>query len=130
MSFLVTHRFLQQNHGREAVQCQKLLRTLGLCTSNFAVKLKVDMSSERLDLMIFPTDSTASLERKKRQILKWLSRIDYITHHQIALDGILEGTGQWLLDTKEYCTWRFSNVSNILWLHGIRKLAGFPLDLI
>ncbi|KAL0631516.1 hypothetical protein Q9L58_009624, partial [Maublancomyces gigas] len=58
-------------------------------------------------------------ERKQCKILKWLSRIEYMHHHQIALEGIVEGTGGWLLEKEEFRRWRYSNVSSILWLHGI-----------
>lgn len=44
---------------------------------------------------------------------------------------MLENTGQWLLKKKQFREWRSTNVSSVLWLHGIRKLAcGFALKLI
>lgn len=60
-------------------------------------------------------------EQKKGQILSWLSEIEYIKHHWNALEGILDGTGHWLLGKREFREWRTSKVSSILWLHGIRK---------
>lgn len=60
-------------------------------------------------------------EAKHGKILKWLSKMKYKEHHDNALEGIVEGTGQWLFKKKAYREWQSSAVSSILWLHGIRK---------
>lgn len=59
-------------------------------------------------------------EEKHAKILKWMSKMKYKAHHENALEGIVEGTGQWLFRKKAYCEWQSSAVSSILWLHGIR----------
>ncbi|KAJ9129512.1 Velvet factor, partial [Pleurostoma richardsiae] len=40
-------------------------------------------------------------------------------HHQLIKDGVLEGTGQWLLSDPVYLQWKEDSASSILWLHGI-----------
>ena len=56
-------------------------------------------------------------------ILKWLSDVQYRTHHQTLSKGLLEGTGTWLLNKREYVEWRNSSVSSVLWLRGIRECS-------
>lgn len=80
-----------------------------------------DLKTLRLVTSPSLTDNTLFLEQKKGQILRWLSEIEYIKHHRNALEGILQDTGQWLLDKKEFREWRSNNISSIFWLHGIRK---------
>lgn len=75
--------------------------------------------------MIAIANSIPWLEQKEIQIHLWLSQMHYMKHHRTALEGMLEGTGQWLLRKKEFRQWRSSSVSSILWLHGIRKRAVF-----
>jgi hypothetical protein len=65
---------------------------------------------------------------KRNKILKWISTIEYKKHHQNAKEGLLEGSGKWLLSKKEFREWRSSSASGILWLHGIRKLAALTLE--
>lgn len=57
---------------------------------------------------------------KRIKILKWLSQVEYEKHHRNAMEDLLENTGQWLLEKKQYKEWRSSSASGILWLHGIR----------
>ena len=65
------------------------------------------------------------LREDRLAILNWLSDVQYRTHHQTLSKGLLEGTGTWLLNTREYVEWRNSSVSSVLWLHGIRECP-FP----
>jgi hypothetical protein len=37
------------------------------------------------------------------------------------MEGILKGTGQWLIEKPEFEEWELSEDSGILWLHGIRE---------
>lgn len=39
----------------------------------------------------------------------------------------MKDTGKWLLNSKQFQEWRASSASEILWLHGIRKLRLFHL---
>lgn len=69
-----------------------------------------------------PTHLGKSDQTLARKILEWLSKIEYIKHHQHALEGMLEDTGQWLLNSWQFREWRTVTKSGILWLHGIRKV--------
>lgn len=60
------------------------------------------------------------LERKTRaKTLRAISRLQYTSHHQGAKKGRLKGSGQWLLQKREYQAWREDSSSSVLWLHGI-----------
>ena len=60
-------------------------------------------------------------ETERVAILKWYSVIPYKSHHDLASEGRVAGTGQWLFQRKEFIHWQKSENSEILWLHGIRK---------
>ena len=63
-----------------------------------------------------------SSETERVDILKWFSTIPYKSHHDLASEGRVAGTGQWLFQREEFINWQQSEKSEILWLHGIRKL--------
>ena len=60
-------------------------------------------------------------ETKRVDILKWFSVIPYKSHHDLASEGRVAGTGQWLFQREEFTKWQQSEKSEVLWLHGIRK---------
>ena len=61
-------------------------------------------------------------ETERIGILKWFSDVPYRGHHDLACEGRVEGTGQWLFQRREFRHWQQSDESQILWLYGIRKL--------
>lgn len=61
-------------------------------------------------------------ETERVAILQWFSVIPYQGHHDLASEGRVAGTGQWLFQRKEFRLWQQSERSEVLWLHGIRKL--------
>ncbi|KAK4178043.1 hypothetical protein QBC36DRAFT_112384 [Triangularia setosa] len=66
------------------------------------------------------TKITDDLDEKKRtEVLKWLSTEPYPQHHQQVKEGMIEGTGQWLLSDPVFLKWKGESASSILWLHGI-----------
>ncbi|KAK4118030.1 ankyrin [Parathielavia appendiculata] len=66
------------------------------------------------------TKITDDLDGKKRtDVLHWLSAEPYLQHHEQAKEGMLEGTGQWLLSDPVFLRWKGESASSILWLHGI-----------
>ena len=68
-----------------------------------------------------------SLVKRRGEILRWLSQIEYEKHHKQAKSGLLDNTGEWLLEAEEFRHWRSSSSSGILWLRGLGKLPGcFP----
>jgi len=58
-------------------------------------------------------------ETERIAILEWFSVIPYKGHHDLAIEGRVAGTGQWLFQRKEFKHWQESEKSEILWLHGI-----------
>ena len=70
-----------------------------------------------------------SLEKKRGEILRWLSQVEYEKHHKQAKSGLLDNTGVWLLEAEEFRDWRCSSASGILWLRGLGKLPGCYLKL-
>ena len=60
-------------------------------------------------------------ETERIAILKWFSVVPYQSHHDLASEGRVSGTGQWLFQRKEFRHWEQSEKSEILWLHGIRE---------
>ncbi|KAM0075274.1 hypothetical protein ACKRZS_012659, partial [Fusarium odoratissimum] len=56
---------------------------------------------------------------KRREILQWLSKEPYRKHHQLVREGIVKGTGQWLLSDPVYLQWKDKSALSILWLYGI-----------
>ncbi|KAK3304913.1 uncharacterized protein B0T15DRAFT_255668 [Chaetomium strumarium] len=66
------------------------------------------------------TKITDDLDAKKRtEVLHWLSAEPYLQHHEQAKEGVLEGTGQWLLSDPVFLKWKGDSASSVLWLHGI-----------
>ncbi|XWW98909.1 hypothetical protein V2A60_006913 [Cordyceps javanica] len=77
---------------------------------------------------------TDNLERDaRRKILNTISVLEPGRHHKRVTEDRLEGTGQWLLQKPDFCSWRRDSVSSVLWLHGIpgsgkTKLASLVVD--
>ncbi|KAL8831331.1 MAG: hypothetical protein Q9191_000918 [Dirinaria sp. TL-2023a] len=78
--------------------------------------------------------STRVMEATKyRDLLVWLSNVNYSCHHQFHSDSRLEGTGEWLSENDNYIDWRSSSISAIMILHGIvgsgkTKIASWVID--
>ena len=58
---------------------------------------------------------------EQHDILCWISPVPYEENHRTARGERVPDTCQWLLMHQEYCQWRRSSVSSMLWLHGIRE---------
>ncbi|PGH16010.1 hypothetical protein AJ79_01990 [Helicocarpus griseus UAMH5409] len=58
-------------------------------------------------------------EDERGRILSWVSDAPYLDNHLIARTGRTEDTGGWLLEHESYRSWKSSDKSMILWLHGI-----------
>ncbi|ORX98360.1 hypothetical protein BCR34DRAFT_577292 [Clohesyomyces aquaticus] len=56
---------------------------------------------------------------KRVEIIQWLSPEPYMQYHKQAIQGVLTGTGQWLLSDPVFKKWKDDSASSILWLHGI-----------
>ena len=64
-----------------------------------------------------------SVDSKRIDILRWFSTVPYQSHHDLACEGRVAQTGEWLFKRKEFVGWQDSKTSAILWLHGIRKFG-------
>ncbi|KAL7274140.1 hypothetical protein RUND412_002974 [Rhizina undulata] len=53
------------------------------------------------------------------EILEWLSKVPFENHHLFIRPFRQAGTGEWLLEKKEFIDWKDSSSSSILWLRGI-----------
>ena len=58
-------------------------------------------------------------ESKRLQLLRWLSPVQFSSHHARHSEIRVPGSGQWLLDNKQYLNWRNSSSSSVFLLHGI-----------
>lgn len=64
-------------------------------------------------------------EQKIREILSWLSPLNFGTNQQDFLSRRQEGTGEWLLNDNVFKAW-LDGANKILWCPGIRM---FPLSI-
>jgi len=61
------------------------------------------------------------IARMKDLILSWISETDSEQKHHSVRQPRVKGTGGWLLDRKEFLSWRDGTaVSNVLWCHGLQ----------
>ncbi|RQM05139.1 hypothetical protein DH86_00003148, partial [Scytalidium sp. 3C] len=59
--------------------------------------------------------------RTRINILDWISKLDHNLKHNFVRLPRVEGSGGWLLERKEYVSWKDGDAgSNILWCHGIQ----------
>ena len=62
-------------------------------------------------------------EYQRQKILQWLSTISYTSQHSLASRNLLENSGLWLLNHKQFVDWEDSPDSSVFWLHGSSKLV-------
>ncbi|KAL8716183.1 MAG: hypothetical protein Q9220_000088 [cf. Caloplaca sp. 1 TL-2023] len=60
---------------------------------------------------------------EREEILKGLSSLEFHDRQRAVFDLHYQGTGQWLLDTKEFHAWSEQRRTSTLWCPGIRTLA-------
>jgi hypothetical protein len=60
-------------------------------------------------------------EAELKELRDWLSKYDYKTHHEQAGNGLMPGSGTWVLTHHKFTKWRDFPSSSALWLHGIRE---------
>ncbi|MCJ1387016.1 hypothetical protein MMC17_010145 [Xylographa soralifera] len=67
-------------------------------------------------------------DTRYREILDWLSPIRFIEHQKRHSGRRLQGSGEWLLNHREYLDWQSSNTSSIFLLHvfqpGVSCMSG------
>ncbi|KAH7372269.1 hypothetical protein BKA66DRAFT_175722 [Pyrenochaeta sp. MPI-SDFR-AT-0127] len=78
----------------------------------------IDVPFRRMSAELKNIDDKLELSRR-REILQWISNEPYIQYHNQAKEGVLTGTGRWLLSDPVFKRWKDDSASSILWLHGI-----------
>lgn len=58
-------------------------------------------------------------DNRYREILDWLSPINFVMHQTWQSERRLPTSGEWLLNHREYLDWQSSSVSSIFLLHGM-----------
>ncbi|EEB95754.1 hypothetical protein MPER_05225, partial [Moniliophthora perniciosa FA553] len=58
-------------------------------------------------------------DSERTRILDWISPLPYQGYHNHHKREVLQGTGQWLLQSQIYNEWKNDSTSSLLWLHGI-----------
>ncbi|MCJ1381046.1 hypothetical protein MMC17_004155 [Xylographa soralifera] len=69
-------------------------------------------------------------ERQRKNILAWISDMDYRGHHKGIHERLLHGTGEWLFQKREYIRWQQSTSSSLLWLRGDVKVEYTKVTII
>lgn len=54
-------------------------------------------------------------------LLEWISSVPFGDHHGNVKEGRTPGTGEWLLQDSNFCSWEEASSSGIFWLQGSRK---------
>uniref|UniRef100_A0A0W0GEG1 NACHT domain-containing protein n=1 Tax=Moniliophthora roreri TaxID=221103 RepID=A0A0W0GEG1_MONRR len=72
-------------------------------------------------------------DSERTKILDWISPLPYQGYHNHHKRDVLQGTGQWLLQSQMYREWKNDSTSSLLWLHGIpgagkSKLASIVVE--
>ena len=63
-------------------------------------------------------NSRANAEREK--LLDWVTTINHKQKHYDICRDRIDGTGQWILDDRNFVAWREALNSSVLWCHGIQ----------
>ncbi|UQC89065.1 uncharacterized protein CLUP02_14593 [Colletotrichum lupini] len=91
--------------------------------SQYTTDMKKILSALKSPICRIAADTSQLLklsqETDRQTILRSLSTLPYPSHHQAAVRGRLDGSGEWLLHHQAFRSWRGSSSSTILWLHGI-----------
>ncbi|KAK1498735.1 hypothetical protein CABS01_10510 [Colletotrichum abscissum] len=107
--------------------------------SQYTTDMKKILSALKSPICRIAADTSQLLklsqETDRQTILRSLSTLPYPSHHQAAVRGRLDGSGEWLLHHQAFRSWRGSSSSTILWLHGIpgcgkTKLCSVVIDSI
>ena len=61
-----------------------------------------------------------ALSSEEREIINWLSPLEFLSKQNDARSRRQEGTGRWLLESHEFGSW-LDNSGKVLWCPGIRK---------
>ena len=81
---------------------------------------------------VAPEDSLRAQQKRKVEILNWLSPLDFSTRQNEIFQAWQPGTCEWLLETKEFKKWasRRDDCSRRLWCYGKRKSPQFKITVL
>ena len=60
------------------------------------------------------------LGSEERDVIRWLCPLEFFSKHNDALSRHQEGTGRWLLESHEFCSW-LDTSGKVIWCPGIRE---------
>ncbi|CAD6579294.1 MAG: hypothetical protein ASARMPREDX12_009118 [Alectoria sarmentosa] len=106
---LAYHRKVQRATREDATSHDQMLRDTLVGLNKPIVQMS--------DYIYMLQDKFNRAERMK--VFRWMSTIEYRSHHDDLSNGLLSQSGQWLLESQHFVEWGQSSVSSILWLHGI-----------
>lgn len=71
-------------------------------------------------LIVLYTNLKANVDNRVREILEWLSSLNYQTKHVQVVQRRVSDTGKWLIETSEFRTFiQAGTASKLLWCYGI-----------
>ena len=65
-------------------------------------------------------EKSRALSTEERDLMKWLSPLEFFSKQKDALSRRQEGTGRWLLESIEFRSW-LNTARRVLWCPGIRE---------
>lgn len=63
-------------------------------------------------------NSLRGVDDQRRQILNWLSTVDFPAHHENARGLRFDGSGEWLFEKPDFQDWIEMECSSVMWLSG------------
>ena len=93
----------------DVIEKQKTLMTLAMQGDTTRATLAIKQTVDDIQLHV--------KDQSRRDILKWLTKVDPFTNHTAAHAKHEPGTGEWFVLSREYSSWMLPGRS--LWLHGI-----------
>ena len=111
-----SERSNQQGHG--AIQAQPSAMILGGATGVDARHATFNVTGAQH----FHSDGKDTIRdmQERREIVNWLSPLNFKAVHGEILQIGQEGTGQWALESEEFQSWR-NGSKEFLWCRGIRE---------
>jgi hypothetical protein len=83
------------------------------CVRSYKVTTLVILDSRSAKIVI---------DKESLDIVAWLSPLHFKIKHKDVFSRYQEGTGKWMLDSKEFNDW-FSGSGRTLWCPGIRMIT-------
>lgn len=92
---------------------KKLIDNSGVSSTKILDSIsKVHLSQEQ--------EKLRALSSEERDLVNWLSPLDFFSKQSDALSRRQEGTGRWLLESNEFRSW-LDTAGRVLWCPGMRE---------